>query len=70
MCYPGCYESVQENLTTGVVTFNYTDDTLLFQEMQANVTQCFNDSDSVSDCSVHEQGIGKMITGVFQSKCV
>ena len=43
-----CYDTVQENTTTGVVTYNFTADTLLFQQMQANVTQCFNDSDTVS----------------------
>lgn len=42
-----CYESVEENVTTGEVLFNYTADTLMFQEMHANVTQCFNVSDTI-----------------------
>ena len=48
VCISACYDSVQENSTAGVVTFNYTANTLLFQEMQTNITRCFNSSDTVS----------------------
>ncbi|KAL8599162.1 hypothetical protein ACOMHN_007878 [Nucella lapillus] len=48
-----CYESVTENTTTGNVTYKYTADTLLFQEMHANVSRCFNDSDTIDASGVN-----------------
>ncbi|XP_076466441.1 osteopetrosis-associated transmembrane protein 1-like [Babylonia areolata] len=49
-----CFDYVEENATTGNVSYNYTTDTLLFREMQANISRCFNDSDIFDSKGVNE----------------
>ncbi|XP_076445570.1 osteopetrosis-associated transmembrane protein 1-like [Babylonia areolata] len=37
-----CFDSVEENFTTGQVTFNYTADTILFEEMEEHLSTCIS----------------------------
>ncbi|KAK7108457.1 osteopetrosis-associated transmembrane protein 1-like isoform X2 [Littorina saxatilis] len=56
-----CYDFIDVNSTSGKVSFNFTADVRMLQEMQTNVTDCFLDN---AKCFIPANDTGKNISSV------